>query len=325
MARPLRINYPGAFYHVTCRGNERRNIFADDQDRSAFLDKLRTSVGIYEVKVHAYVLMSNHFHLIVETPKGNLSEFMRHFNISYTAAFNRRHHRVGHLYQGRFKAILIDADNYLLELSRYVHLNPVRLRSYQSKDDGAKIKDVERYRWSSLAGYLNTSQRQSWVTYESVLSYVGESRRNYREFVIDGIRQGYGTPWEEVKGQAVLGGEDFVERIKVRMKNRGSRREQPAVRQLGAMDPAAVLKKVARYFQLPERQLTGKRTGRRDERGMALELMYRLGGTSQARIGDLMGLDYTAVSRERKRLRDRIESDKRLKKRLGEIEASVLS
>jgi chromosomal replication initiation ATPase DnaA len=123
----------------------------------------------------------------------------------------------------------------------------------------------------------------------------------------------------------VLGGEDFVERIKERMKNLGSRREQPGVRQLEAMDPAAVLKKVARYFQIPESQLTGKRTGRRDERGMALELMYRLGGTSQARIGGLMGLDYMAVSRERKRLRDRIESDKRLRKRLREIEASVLS
>ncbi|MGH7824912.1 MAG: REP-associated tyrosine transposase [Candidatus Binatia bacterium] len=325
MARPLRINYPGAFYHVTCRGNERRDIFADDRDRSAFLDKLRTSMGIYEVRVHAYVLMSNHFHMIVETPKGNLSEFMRHFNISYTAGYNRRHNRVGHLYQGRFKAILIDADDYLLELSRYVHLNPVRLGTYKSKDAGEKIKDVERYRWSSLSGYLNTSKRQSWITYDTVFSCVGESRSKYREFVIDGIRRGYDTPWEEVKGQAVLGGEDFVERIKGRRKSLGSRREQPGVRQLEAIDPAAVLKKVARYFQLPERQLTGKRTGRRDERGVALELMYRLGGTSQARIGDLMGLDYTAVSRERKRLRDRIESDMRLKKRLREIEALVLS
>jgi putative transposase len=150
MARPLRINYPGAFYHVTCRGNDRRNIFGDDRDRSLFLDKLRTSIGIYQVQVHAYVLMSNHFHMIVETPKGNLSEFMRHFKISYTAGYNRRHNRVGHLYQGRFKAILIDTDNYLLELSRYVHLNPVRLGFYKSKDSGAKIKDVERYQWSAL-------------------------------------------------------------------------------------------------------------------------------------------------------------------------------
>jgi REP element-mobilizing transposase RayT len=290
-----------------------------------FLDRLKTSVGIYEVRVHAYVLMSNHFHMIVETPKGNLSEFMRHFNISYTAAYNRRHSRVGHLYQGRFKAILIDADNYLLELSRYVHLNPVRVASYKRKDDREKFKDVEGYQWSSVGGYLGSLQKQFWITYDTVLDYLGGSRRKYREFVIDGIRQGYDTPWEDVKGQAVLGEEDFVERIKARMIKQGSSREQPSVRQLKAMDPGAVLKKVARYFQVPESQITGKRTGRRDERGMALELMYRHCAASQARLGALVGLDYTAVSRERTRLRERIESDKRLKKRLIEIEVSLLS
>jgi REP element-mobilizing transposase RayT len=138
-----------------------------------FLDRLKTSVGIYEVRVHAYVLMSNHFHMIVETPKGNLSEFMRHFNISYTAAYNRRHSRVGHLYQGRFKAILIDADNYLLELSRYVHLNPVRVASYKRKDDREKFKDVEGYQWSSVGGYLGSLQKQFWITYDTVLDYLG--------------------------------------------------------------------------------------------------------------------------------------------------------
>ena len=108
---------PGGYYHVTCRGNERKAIFRDDTDRADFLEKLRGSLAIYQVELHAYVLMSNHFHLIVATLRGNLSEFMRHFNISYTAAYNRRHKRVGHLYQGWYKAILIDKDSYLLELS----------------------------------------------------------------------------------------------------------------------------------------------------------------------------------------------------------------
>jgi putative transposase len=106
MTRALRILYANAYYHVTCRGNERKAIFRDDTDRSLFLDKLNSSREIYGVEIHCYVLMNNHFHLVVETPRGNLSEFMRHFNISYTAAFNRRHRRVGHLYQGRYKAIL---------------------------------------------------------------------------------------------------------------------------------------------------------------------------------------------------------------------------
>ena len=114
MTRPLRIMIPGGFYHVTCRGNDRRAIFKDDRDRTVFLEKLQGSLTTYQVEIHAYVLMHNHFHLMVCTPKGNLSEFMRHFNISYTAAYNRRHRRVGHLYQGRYKAIVIDQDSYLL-------------------------------------------------------------------------------------------------------------------------------------------------------------------------------------------------------------------
>ena len=105
MARALRILIPGAHYHVTCRGNERKAIFRDDSDREAFLEKLRGSLAIYQVELHAYVLMSNHFHLMVSTPRGNLSEFMRHFNVSYTSVYNRRHKRVGHLYQERYKAM----------------------------------------------------------------------------------------------------------------------------------------------------------------------------------------------------------------------------
>jgi len=116
MARALRIQYPGAFYHVTCRGNERRDIFLGKPDQEVFLEKLAISSDTYNVPILAYVLMTNHFHLLLTTPDGNLSEFMRHFNISYTAFFNKQHKRVGHLYQGRYKAFLVDADNYLLEV-----------------------------------------------------------------------------------------------------------------------------------------------------------------------------------------------------------------
>ena len=121
MARPLRIDYSDAYYHVTCRGNEQRAIFRDNQDRRGFLERLQRSLEIYGVRLHGYVLMRNHFHLVVQTPRANLSEFMRHLNVSYTGFYNRRHRRVGHLFQGRFKAIVVEADSYLLELSRYVH------------------------------------------------------------------------------------------------------------------------------------------------------------------------------------------------------------
>lgn len=159
MARPLRISYPNAFYHVTCRGNDRRVIFRDDHDRTRFLAQLESALEIFSVRLHAYVLMSNHFHLIVETPKANLSEFMRQFNISYTSYYNRRHGRIGHLYQGRFKAIVVDKDSYLLELSRYVHLNPIRIKAKGQRSEAERIGEVSRYRWSSLSGYLDGKKR----------------------------------------------------------------------------------------------------------------------------------------------------------------------
>ena len=153
MARALRIQYPGACYHVTCRGNERRDIFQDSEDKKLFKSKLKVSQEIYSAEVLGYVLMSNHFHLLIHTPQANLSEFMRHFNISYTSAFNRRHKRCGHLYQGRYKALLIDADNYLLAVSRYIHLNPIRTGKYVGAAPEDQWVELQKYADSSLAGY----------------------------------------------------------------------------------------------------------------------------------------------------------------------------
>ena len=245
MARALRIQIAGGFYHVTCRGNERKAIYRDDTDRQVFLDKLQASLTIYQVELHAYVLMDNYFHLMVRTLRGNLSEFMRHFNISYTSAFNRRHRRVGHLYQGRYKAIVVDQDSYLVELSRYVHLNPVRIRPHLKRPVHEQMDFLERYRWSSLGGYWDAKKRQSLVTYDNVLEQMGRSRRKYREFIIDGIKGGYNTPWDSVQGQVVLGQEKFVERVKEGIEEKGSRREQPGIRQIQAKVPADVIAAVA--------------------------------------------------------------------------------
>jgi len=165
MTRPLRIQYPGAVYHVTCRGNERRNTFQSDEDRETFLRILFKSLNIYSVKLHAYVLMDNHFHLLVETPLGNLGEFMRHFNITYTGYFNRRHRRVGHLYQGRYKSILVEKEAYLSILSRYIHLNPIRVKRLAKSTEKEKIEELFRYTWSSLSGYLDKLKREVMIDY----------------------------------------------------------------------------------------------------------------------------------------------------------------
>jgi putative transposase len=143
---------PGAVYHITCRGNARADIYKDNKDRETFLEILKESQKIYSIKIYSYVLMGNHYHLLIETPRGNLSDYMRHFNMRYTGHYNGRHKKVGHLYQGRFKSILVDKDAYLNMLSRYIHLNPVRIKSMDRVPYSDKLEYLKQYKWSSLPG-----------------------------------------------------------------------------------------------------------------------------------------------------------------------------
>jgi len=202
----------------------------------------------------------------------------------------------------------------------------VRLRAQHKRPAAERIRLLERYRWSSLAGYWDSKNKQGFVTYESVLEQIGHSRKRYREFILDGINSGYATPWDSVEGQVVLGAEKFIERIKEELEENGSQREQPGVRRLKAKAPAGVVKVVARFFGVEEERLTGKRTGLRDQRAVAMELMYRHGGIGQVEIGRLIGgLDYTAVSRERKRLREKLERDASLRRAMEQIDTQLMS
>jgi len=253
MTRPLRIQYPGAFYHVTCRGNEGRPIFVDDRDSISFLDRLSLSLETFGGIVHGYVLMVNHFHLIIETPLANLSELMRHFNVSYTVCYNRRHDRSGHLYQGRYKAILIEAEAYLMELSRYVHLNPVKVESMADMGSKDKAEYLMGYRWSSLKGFLNPGKREPFVSYGRVLDYFGgdnsRGRKAYGVFVHKGITEETGNPWAQVEGQLLLGRRGFVEQIKEKFIYSSKQyREQPSGKRLSYyIEPERILDIVSRH------------------------------------------------------------------------------
>ncbi len=182
MARPLRIEYPGALYHVTSRGDRREPIFEDDKDRLMFLDVLAEVVARFNWLCHAYCLMTNHYHLVVETPDGNLSKGMRQLNGVYTQASNRRHNRTGHLFQGRFKGILVDKDSYLLELARYVVLNPVRAHL---------VNDPQEYAWCSYPAMTGEAPAPVWLATDALLAHFGkrrnEARRRYSRFVREGI------------------------------------------------------------------------------------------------------------------------------------------
>jgi len=209
MARPLRIEYDGAFYHVTARGNERKRIFFSQADYKKFKDYLGDAQNQYGYLLHCYMLMTNHYHLIIETPKGNLSKVMHYINGSYTNHVNRRRGRSGHLFQGRYKAILIDKDNYLLELSRYVHLNPVRAKMVARPED---------YPHSSYRLYI-FKQDDGLIHRDLILSMISKDRRyafqRYRDFVESGIDESLEDPLKKIYGGAILGGKTLNRALEI--------------------------------------------------------------------------------------------------------------
>ena len=220
MARPLRIEFDGALYHVTSRGNERKAIFKDDGDRRLFLDILAQVNQRFHWLCHAYCLMDNHYHLVVETPDANLSKGMRQLNGVYTQAFNRRHRRVGHLFQGRFKGIVVQKESHFLEVCRYVVLNPV---------GAAMVKHPREWVWSSYRATAGQSAVSRCLTVDEVLGQFGKRRRfaqmRYRQFVSEGI--GRGSIWENLEAQSLLGEEGFAEALKGHVKGHEMIQEIP--------------------------------------------------------------------------------------------------
>ena len=206
MARPLRIEFEGAFYHVIARGNARLDIFLDDADRRSFIDNLGRVSQRFDWQVWAWCLMDNHYHLLIETRLATLSKGMREVNGVYTQAFNRRHRRVGHVLQGRYRAILVDQDAYLLELARYIVLNPVRAGLVQSAED---------YAWSCYQALMGKVPAPEWLAVNDILamfhSHRGAARRAYARFIRDGIDAD--DPHDEMQRAGILGGESFMERV----------------------------------------------------------------------------------------------------------------
>ena len=271
MARPLRVEFSGAIYHLTSRGNARQKVFFTDADRELFLDTLSQVVSRYGWICYAYCLMANHYHLLVETPKANLSLGMRQLNGMYTQSFNRRHNRVGHLFQGRFKAILVEKESYLLELCRYIVLNPVRV-----KGKG----EIGGWKWSSYRATAGLASVPEFLSTDWILEQFGKKRakaqKQYRAFVREGLEN---RPWEELKGQIYLGSEAFIER---HSPGNQELKEIPRV-QLKAVKPS-----LERIFAK-----SGKR---------AIVQAYKEHGYRLQEIAAHLGVHYATVSRRLKQM-----------------------
>lgn len=224
MSRAVRVEWEGAFYHVMARGVARLPTFLDDEDRRIFLRKLGRLVERGVLEVHAYCLMPNHYHLLLRTPQAGLARWMRHVNGDYVRTFNYRHRRVGHLWQGRYKAILVEEARYLKECSRYIHLNPNR----------AKItRPAERYPWSSYRNYVGGPKAVPWVETRMVLGEFGGDRSKYRAYVEAGKGEKPVSPFERAVAGVALGSEAFISRVRTwASRRKGDPGEQPSLRSL---------------------------------------------------------------------------------------------
>ncbi|WP_039928002.1 REP-associated tyrosine transposase [Alishewanella jeotgali] len=272
MARPLRLEFCGALYHVTSRGNERKPIYFEDADFKLFLSLLTKVCEQCNWLVHAYCLMTNHYHLLVETPDANLSKGMRQLNGSYTQKINRKYGRVGHLFQGRFKAILVHRDAYLMELSRYIVLNPIRANMVQTLDE---------WPWSSWHAAMGYAPSPTWLATDTLLANFANQRRLAREKYASFVQQGKGiTIWEKITNQIFLGDDDFVQK------------------HLSELDDH-----VAELTDIPKKQRISNKVSLVEiekaaiNRDDAIVAAYLTGNYTLKQIGDYFGLHYSRVSR----------------------------
>ncbi|MBP7831112.1 MAG: transposase [Kiritimatiellae bacterium] len=324
MARALRVQFEGAIYHVTARGNERRAIFRGDRDHERFLETLAEQIEAHHVRLYAYVLMTNHYHLLVETPRANLAVFMQQFNGAYTVYFNRKHRRSGHLLGGRYKAKLVEGDEYLLRLTRYVHLNPVKLARLKSATLEEKTKALRAYRWSSYRGYAGMERRAKWVDYGPLGDLVGQGRGgqagHYRAYVESGLAQDDDELKEALEQSSkAVGGAAFCRWAESLYRELTERQKQPldvAMRRVETPVTAnQVFKVVCAEYAVDQESLT-KRRSVSDARVLAMKLMKEEAGLTQRGVAVHLGLlDGSGISRRLSELTVRLEKERRLRKR----------
>jgi putative transposase len=295
MARALRIQYPGACYHVTSRGNERKDIYKSQRDREKFLFYLESATERYGPCIYGYCLMTNHYHLLLETPEGNLSQIMRHINGAYTTYYNVKRKRSGHLFQGRYNAVLLEVDAHAKELSRYIHLNPVR---------AGLVEKPEDYLWSSYRAFLDKADSPQWLDRDFVLGYFGNNERSacqaYRTFVVESLGKNYESPLKNAVGN-ILGDSEFIEKITAKhLPEKEVDRNVPAIRTLKTRPRAEeIICKVE--TALPDNE---KRA-----RQVSIYLCHRYSGLTLRKLGEHFKVGESAISEASRRFRIRLEND----------------
>jgi putative transposase len=318
MARPLRIEYEGAFYHVTARGNERRRIYYSKTDYEKFKAYLAGAQEKYGYLLHCYVLMPNHYHLVIETPGANLSSVMHYINGSYTNYINIKKRRSGHLFQGRYKAILVDQDRYLLGLSRYLHLNPVRAKMVERPED---------YPYSSYRAYISRNKKDI-VYRDLILDMMAKTEKDatyrYKNFVGRAIGLEIDNPLKNIYGGMILGGTTFIKEALSRLREEDLYKEDISHRRAlrAPYRLEEVIDSIRMYLDIPRHELLGNKN--KEYRNIGIYLVKKNTGLTNRQIGQEFGnISYSAVAKVYKRFSEKLRQDKALKKKIAGITANL--
>jgi putative transposase len=319
MARPLRIEYPGACYHVMNRGRRGEKIFHDRHDYQGFVELLEESWGMWNIRVAAYCLMTNHYHILVQTPDANISRSMRHINGVYTQRFNKRHRCDGQLFRGRYKSILVSGDSYLLQLVRYIHRNPVKTGIASKPDD---------YPWSSHKGYLSIAKKWKWLHKEFIFSMLTKNRKDwvkeYRRFVAIESEEEIAGVLERKKWPSVLGPETFVDWVKGKYYALKADQEVPQAKDL-APETDLIINAVCKFYNVRRDELYRSRRGQFNEpRNVAIFLTRKLRRDSLKEIGRQFHMEkYSSISSIIERMKKQMLADRNLKKRVDRVADGV--
>jgi putative transposase len=323
MARPLRIEFPGAFYHVMNRGNTGMDIFKSWRDREKFLEYVGKAVKRYEIKVHTYCLMSTHYHLLIETPHANLSQAIKWINVSYAVYFNRKRRRSGHLFQGRFKAVLVDADEYLKHLSRYIHLNPVR---------AGMVAHCKDHQWSSYPVFGGYVKSPEWLETDWLLSLFGKNRgvanKRYREFVEPFQNEKIKNPSDDIVSGAILGGVDFVNWVKKTFLSKDfDTKEIPQLKSLKpGPTPDDLIQVVSDELGCEREIILRKGKKRNLARDLAIYLCREMTGETGVALGrHFGGISGAGIVFKYNQIANRVENDRKLKQRVNRISRQILN
>ncbi len=317
MTRQLRIEFPGAWYHVMNRGASRQNLFSFSEHFQYFLDLLSDIHETYGVEVHAYCLMNNHYHLLLRTPHGMLSRAMHYLNGMYARYYNSNSNKDGSIFKGRYKSILVDADNYFLQVSRYIHLNPV---------EASLVDAPEKYRWSSYRYYINQILKPAWLYCDETLSrFKDNCLSSYTEFVNDGISNKSADNESRQKISSILGTDDFIDRAKKYYTTKGCLEKIPdyiAIEKRELPKVEEIIKVVAAYFKILPADIINLYNRKKGNmpRKIALYLSSKFSGQTHESIAkNFSGINYKGVSCAKGRISNDIQNHKDLSEIVNNI------